>query len=115
MDSSLAPNFVQSGNADSQNDVTVTACVCTRNRSHYVERCLDSLRQQNVGLDGFNIVLVDSASSPEAAASLRRLVASMPNAVLGRLEAKGISLARNMAAQWATGDYVAFIDDDAIA
>jgi hypothetical protein len=93
----------------------VTVCLCTRDSPGYARLCLDSLRSQTVGPQGFEVVVVDSASAAEAAAELRRLVAAMPNARLLRLERPGLSLARNAGARAATGDYVAFIDDDAAA
>ena len=94
---------------------SVTVCLCTRDSPGYARLCLDSLRSQSVGPQGFDVVVVDSASRAEAGAELRRLVAAMPNARLLRLERPGLSLARNAGAREATGDYVAFIDDDAAA
>lgn len=93
----------------------VTVCICTHERTHYLRSCLDSLRRQSVGPEGFTIVVVDSASSPEASAEIGRLVATMPNASMVRVDTLGISLARNAGARAATGDYVAYIDDDAQA
>ena len=93
----------------------MTVCVCTRNRNHYARNCLESLRIQSVGLDAFNVIVVDSDSAPDTAAELRDMVATLPNARLVRIDQPGLSLARNTAAREATGDFVAFIDDDAIA
>jgi glucosyl-dolichyl phosphate glucuronosyltransferase len=95
--------------------VSVTACICTHNRTHYLRHCLDSLQSQTVGLDGFEIIVVDSNSSPEAAAEMQRLVAGLRNARLVRVEESGLSLARNAGALAARGDYIAYIDDDARA
>jgi glycosyltransferase involved in cell wall biosynthesis len=97
------------------NSVPVTACICTHNRTRYLRPCLESLRHQTVGLDAFEIVVVDSNSSPAAAAEMRHIVAGLPNARLVRLEETGISLARNSGALAARGEYVAYIDDDALA
>ncbi len=95
--------------------VSVTACICTHNRTHYLRHCLESLRQQSVGLDAFDIVVVDSNSSQAEAEEMQRLVADLPNAQLIRVEETGISLARNAGALAAQGDYIAYIDDDARA
>ncbi len=94
---------------------SVTVCLCTRDSPAYARLCLDSLRAQTVGPNGFDVLLVDSASRTDAAAELRRLVAAAPNARLLRLERPGLSLARNAGARAAAGDYVAYIDDDAAA
>ncbi len=103
-----------SGHSDSPGRA-VTVCICTHDRTAYLRTCLDSLRRQSVGLDGFTIVVVDSCSGPEAAIEIARLVATVPNATLVRVDALGLSLARNAGARAATGDYVAYIDDDAQA
>jgi glycosyltransferase involved in cell wall biosynthesis len=91
----------------------ITAVVCTHDRPHYVAACLDALDQQTVGPDGFDIVVVDSASPPGAAEQLRALAAARPNARLIRLEEPGVSLARNAGLGAASADWVAFTDDDA--
>jgi GT2 family glycosyltransferase len=94
---------------------SVTVCICTHDRTAYLRACLDSLRMQTVGQDGFDIVVVDSCSSPAAAAEIRHLVASLPNASLIRVDEIGLSVARNAGARAASGYYVAYIDDDALA
>jgi len=78
----------------------VTACICTHNRANYVRDCLEGLRQQTVGADAFDILVVDSASSGDVPAQLERLVADIPNARLLRVEQAGVSYARNAGA-WA--------------
>lgn len=94
--------------------VRVTACVCTRDRPEDVRACLEGLARQSVGPDGFEILVVDSFSGPAAAAEVARMTASVPNARLVRLERPGLSVARNAGARAAGGDYVAYLDDDAI-
>jgi glucosyl-dolichyl phosphate glucuronosyltransferase len=91
----------------------VTACICTHDRPGYVRDCLEGLRGQTVGHDLFDILVVDSASTGAVPAELVRLVSGLPNARLLRIEEAGVSVARNAGAQTA-GDYIAYIDDDAI-
>jgi glycosyltransferase involved in cell wall biosynthesis len=94
--------------------VTVTVGVCTHNRPHYLAACLDGLSRQTVGAAGFDIVVVDSASTGDAPVRIAELTEAVPNARLVRLDARGVSLARNAVAEAATGTYIAYIDDDAI-
>jgi len=96
-------------------DPSITVCVCTHNRNNYVRDCLESLRNQTVNLDSFKIVVVDSASTDQSSAELRKIVSTLPNASMIRIDKPGISVARNAAVHEAVTDYVAFIDDDAIA
>jgi glycosyltransferase involved in cell wall biosynthesis len=92
----------------------VTVCICTHDRPGYVRDCLDGLRRQTIDDGMFDILVVDSASSGQAQAELARLVGEVPNARLLRVEKAGVSEARNAGAQAAAGDYIAYIDDDAI-
>jgi glycosyltransferase involved in cell wall biosynthesis len=94
---------------------TITVCVCTHDRPHYVRSCLEGLRVQSVGLDAFDIIVVDSCSPDGVNEQLRSLVETLPNARLLRAERLGASIARNIAATATTADYLAYIDDDAIA
>ena len=92
----------------------VTACICTRDRPQYVRDCLEGLRCQTVAPAQFDILVVDSASGDAAAAELARLVAGLPNARLLRLDQPGVSAARNAGAHAAAGEFLGFLDDDAI-
>lgn len=93
---------------------TITVCLCTYHRPDYVRDCLIGLQRQSVGPDQFDIVVVDSGSPGDTPAQLNALVANIPNARVIRLDRPGVSLARNAGAAAAAGDYIAYIDDDAI-
>ncbi len=93
----------------------VSVIVCSHDRLHYVRACIASLARQSVGDDGFEIILVDSGSPAPVAAEMKRLADGCPNMRLIRVESSGVSLARNQGARAATGDYLAYIDDDAMA
>src|SRR5258708_28499667 len=92
----------------------VTVCICTHNRRGYVGDCLDGLRRQTVRPERFDILVVDSASTGDAAAELARMVAEIDNARLLRVDQAGVSIARNAGACEADGAYIAYLDDDAI-
>jgi glycosyltransferase involved in cell wall biosynthesis len=91
----------------------LTVCICTHDRPRYIRDCLDGLARQSVGRDRFAIILVDSASSPDAVVQLQML-AVQHDARLIRLDQAGISLARNTGAWAARTPFIAYIDDDAI-
>lgn len=111
----MSMTFSVGGDDAMPQGVSVSACICSHNRTHYLRDCLESLRNQSVGPDAFEIIVVDSNSSAAAAAEMRRLVDDIPNARLIRVEEVGLSRARNAGAAAAQGDYVAYIDDDAKA
>lgn len=93
----------------------VTVCICSHNRPQYLQDCLAGLRRQSVPPDRFDILVVDSASTGDAPARMAALVAELPNARLLRVAQPGVSFARNAGAAAASGSYIAYIDDDAIA
>jgi len=92
----------------------LTVCLCTRNRPAYVRHCLAGLRRQTVGSARFDVVVVDSGSTPGPRAELAGIVAAHPGVKLVRLDQSGVSLARNVGACAAGAEYVAYIDDDAV-
>jgi glucosyl-dolichyl phosphate glucuronosyltransferase len=92
----------------------VSVCVCTHARPGYVRQCLQGLTGQTAARDTFEIIVVDSASDPGAAAALARIVAAHPGVRLLVMDRPGVSLARNAGAAVTCAPYVAFIDDDAI-
>ncbi|HEY0164557.1 MAG TPA: glycosyltransferase family 2 protein [Sphingomicrobium sp.] len=94
---------------------SITVCIATYNRPHYVRSCLESLRRQSVGPDAFDILVVDSCGTPETGEQLATIVAGMPNARLLRVDRLGVSAARNLGASESRADFVAYIDDDALA
>ena len=91
----------------------ITVCICTHDRPDYVRDCLAGLRAQTVSSDGFDTLIVDSASSKRAAATLA-ILARDHGARLIRVDQPGVSVARNSGAQAARTPYIAYIDDDAI-
>jgi glycosyltransferase involved in cell wall biosynthesis len=94
---------------------SITVCIATHNRPHYVRSCLQSLHHQSVGSDAFDILVVDSCGTSETCDQLAAIVAPVPNARLLRADQPGVSAARNLGARESRADFVAFIDDDALA
>jgi GT2 family glycosyltransferase len=81
----------------------------TRNRQQRLARLLDSLRQQMLAADAYEIVVVDDGSTiPVAIPSV-----SSPAVSVVRLEGAERSAARNAGAASARAQIVIFVDDDA--
>jgi len=93
---------------------SVTVCLCTHDRPDYARTCLEGLTRQTVEPARFEIIVVDSCSGPAAAQQLAAMVARLPNAALIRADRPGLSVARNTGARAASGEYLAYLDDDAI-
>lgn len=95
------------GRERSTGTVTVSVVVATRNRPMMLNACLASLRAA-VG-DAGEIIVVDSASDDADAV---RVVSARYGARYLRCDEPGASLARNRGWRAASGDVIAFVDDD---
>lgn len=92
----------------------ISVCICTFKRPVLLKRLLDGLREQETkGQFTFSIVVVDNDRAESARRVVEEFTARSPVCVVYCVEARqNIALARNKAIENATGDYVAFIDDD---
>jgi len=90
----------------------ISIAVCTHDRSDDIALCLSALAPQMLG-QADELILVDSCSGPKHAEALQCLAAAY-KARLVRLETPGLSLARNAALGEANGEWLAFLDDDAV-
>lgn len=90
---------------------TLTAAICTHARPDSLEHCLRALHplQEEAG---FKILVVDNAPSDEATATLVR---RWPGVGYTREPRPGLDFARNRAWQEADTDWIAYLDDDALA
>lgn len=85
----------------------ISVIVCTRNGRPRIGACLKALEKQS--LAAHEVIVVDDGSSDGTAGLVEK---RFPGAILIRLEPSGLSAARNAGAEAATGEFVAFTDDD---
>ncbi|MGB6015317.1 MAG: glycosyltransferase family A protein, partial [Nodosilinea sp.] len=86
---------------------TVSVVICTRDRPQQLARCLRSL--QSLTTPAHEIIVIDNAPSSEAT---KQLVAEFPAVRYCQEPRPGLSVARNRGIAIATGDLIAFTDDD---
>ncbi len=89
----------------------ISVIVCTYNRVEYISLCIDSLLSQT--FKDYEIVVIDNNSSDGTLELIK-------NNYHGKIKIinesnQGLSFARNCGLKNASGDIVAYIDDDAIA
>lgn len=89
---------------------SLTVAICTKDRPELVERCIRSLKRLNES-QAFAILVVDNAPSDGRTAQVAK-TARVHYIVEPRA---GLDFARNRALKTATTDWLAFIDDDAVA
>ena len=92
----------------------ISVCICTFTRSDLLARLLDALAGQSVDpAFGFEIVVVDNDVARSAEESVERFRARAEVKLFYFCEPeRSISIARNSAIRNATGNLLAFIDDD---
>ena len=97
---------------------SVSVIVCTRDRADVLGRALESLIQQQLPSEvQYEVIVVDNASTDTTAAVVARLQQREHRPrVEYVIESKlGLSYARNAGIKAASGEILAFLDDDAVA
>ncbi|MBW4448230.1 MAG: glycosyltransferase [Hassallia sp. WJT32-NPBG1] len=89
----------------------LTVAICTKDRTDNLARCLQSLLNLQTPASKLEILVVDNAPSDERT---KELVASLAGVRYVREVKPGLDFARNCALQSATGELLAFLDDDVV-
>jgi glycosyltransferase involved in cell wall biosynthesis len=94
----------------------VSVVISTRDRAHYLGELLDALEAQDVGLAGFEVIVVDDGSQDDTWKVLCDAAATRPLSLAAlRLRCStGQGWGRNAGVDDARGEVVAFTDDDCI-
>lgn len=94
----------------------ISVCICSYKRPQFLRRLLAALADQDTGGSfTYSIVVADNDELRSAEAVVNEFAAESRVAVTYCVEPQqNIALARNMAVAAASGDFVAFIDDDEI-
>ena len=97
--------------------IDISVAICTYNRADLLSGALDSICQQTLAPDRYEILVVDNASTDNTAEVVRTYQEKYPEHQLCRIcEARqGTGYARNAVLKEARGDYIAYLDDDARA
>lgn len=93
----------------------VTIAICTYNRAGLLKYCLESLTQQTVAANDFELIVVDNNCTDHTEELCRSYSQHFANYKYIKEEQQGLSYARNRAAREASADWVLYLDDDAKA
>ena len=91
--------------------------ICSYNRASYISDALTSLYCQSAGLNEFEVIIVDNNSTDntkEVYAIWRQTNTNGQFTFISETK-QGASFARNNGAAIAKGEWVCFMDDDAVA
>lgn len=88
----------------------ISVIVPVYNVEKYLRRCLDSLVNQT--LSDYEVILVNDGSTDSSQEIIDEYVSKYPIIKAYKKENGGMSSARNMALDYASGEYIAFVDSD---
>ncbi len=92
----------------------ISAIICTHNRGDYLGKSLSSVISQTLPEENYEIIVVDNGSTDNTKQVIRAFHGSR-NLRYVYEPIVGLSQARNAGWKSASGKYVAYLDDDAVA
>lgn len=96
---------------EAKNKKMISVIVPVYNVEKYIEKCVDSLVNQTI--EDKEIILVDDGSTDNTSKILDEYAKKYPEIVkVIHKENEGVSVARNVGIEIATGEYIGFIDSD---
>jgi glycosyltransferase involved in cell wall biosynthesis len=90
----------------------ISVVVCTYNRCESLKQTIKSLAEQSFPKDRYEIVVIDNNSTDNTKASVEDLMAGIPNLRYAHEQEQGHNPSRNRGIKEASGEIVAFTDDD---
>ena len=94
--------------------IKISAVVCTHNRDKHLYSTIKSLVDQSIDKSIYEIIVVDNASTDNTMKVIKHFEGEK-NFRFIQEPKLGLSYARNLGWKKAAGEFVAFIDDDAVA
>ncbi len=94
--------------------LNLSVVIPTHNRATLLKQCLESLQQQTIPSDHFEVIVIDDASTDETPQMIEQLNLP-PSYRYVQQPHGGASAARNRGAGLAQGEIILFFDDDVVA
>lgn len=82
------------------------------NAGKYIGQCLESLVEQDISTDNYEIIVVNDGSSDDSEQVVLEYAMRYPQIKLFSKPNGGVSAARNYGMSVAHGDYIGFVDAD---
>jgi len=98
-----------------QNKFIISVIVCTYNRSDLLSLCLESLARQTLDKNLYEVIVVNNNSNDNTEEIIRNFTDKYSNFSSIVETKQGLSHSRNCGWKNSNGNYIAYIDDDAIA
>jgi glycosyltransferase involved in cell wall biosynthesis len=96
-------------------DVKISVVIPTYNRTEYLRKAIKSLIDQTLPMDQYEILVIDNCSVDNTRKVVCEEFKNVRNLRYIYEPRLGLTYARNAGWQNATGEYIAYLDDDAVA
>jgi glycosyltransferase involved in cell wall biosynthesis len=93
----------------------IAATICTYNRYDVLAKAVESVRRQTLAKDQYKILIIDNSPNYETAKQMQSEYHDPPFLIYHIERIPGLSNARNVAAKLCETEFIAYLDDDAIA
>jgi hypothetical protein len=93
-----------------RHEPTISVVLATRNRQKLLEGAVDSVIAQTY--PEWELIVIDDGSTDSSSIFLDKIAAADDRVRVERTDGVGAAAARNIGLTAATGDYIAFLDDD---
>jgi len=93
----------------------ITAVICTYDRYEVLAKAILSVSEQSLPADQYRILVIDNSPDAERALAFSARFRALRNFFFIHEPDPGLSHARNLAARECGTEFIAFLDDDAIA
>jgi len=97
------------------NNCRISIIVCTYNRSEILPFCLESLVDQTLGTEWYEVIIVDNNSTDSTQGIACQYAETYKNFIYVKEPNQGLSHARNLGWNKAKTEWTVFLDDDAKA
>ena len=90
----------------------ISVIIPAYNCENTIGKCVDSLKEQSIGMDMFEVIIVDDGSSDNTKSILDDITKDFSNFRIISKNNGGVSSARNLGIKLAKGKYICFVDAD---
>lgn len=95
-------------------NILISVVICTHNGAERIPETLESLHSQSLSCEYYEVIVIDNASTLQDVAWLKKNEGQYKYKLVLENEL-GLSAARNKGINESCGEYIYFIDDDAVA
>lgn len=101
----------------STNSLAISIVICTYNRDEYIQEAMESLYNQTLAKEAFEVIIVNNNSSDNTEQVCTNFIATHLDAqfYFFNEQQQGASFARNTGAKLSKSPLLCFMDDDAVA